>query len=113
MRLNIIYPTKDIEQVMWKIWLSFEKDMKVAQLFIIWNELYNDSRFTSFVKNPANSSISIIESIFAGVVESYRAISKDEETLEYLCNKRATGRIAISPVQHIKRLGISQIKKWR
>lgn len=99
--LNVLYPDEELEQLMWEVWLSFEQEMKANKPFIPENELNELNEYNIFLQNPQLVANTFKISVFIGCVDSLRAISKNEDDIQFICQK-VQGQINCLPNRNIK-----------
>lgn len=100
--LNVIEPDKEIERILWDIWQDFEKEMVATKIFIPQNELNDIKAYKEFISNTELGKKIFKINAFIGSIESLRAVSKNENEIEFICSKGQQGQISCIPNEHIK-----------
>lgn len=80
--LNIIYPEKNLENLMWKIWQSFNSEMHCSSEFNPTTELMNDPIAKGKISNipivtlPANTPLDFAHNIIVNVAQQNAEITQ-------------------------------------
>lgn len=76
MGLNIVYPEKDLADIMWKVWTDYSTEMKCNQQFDIVSTIMSDPKAASWFKNvkvvnlPVNTPPGqVAQNIIAGIAQ--------------------------------------------
>lgn len=101
--LTIIEPTSEIESLMWDIWQDFEKEMQAGKPFVPQNELNDLKDYKEFLARNELQQKTFIIKIYIASIESVRAISINENEIDFVCQKtnNVTNPVAVIPNQHI------------
>lgn len=100
--LNIVDPNEEVESILWEIWQDFETEMKASQLFIPQNELNEIDEYIKFLNGTEVKKHVFKINVFIARIESIRAISTNENEIEFICSKNQQGQVNGIPNEHIK-----------
>ena len=98
--LPIIAPSDELEDLLWKVWLDYEEEMKCGTSFNIVNELLNDLNASAFLKTvsivnvPANLPDSYKQALYDQIVQQTKVTQQQSLQLNNLIASVESQRLA-------------------
>jgi hypothetical protein len=84
--LNVIYPDKELEDLLWNLWLDYESELKADIPFDLNNEIISDPNVAKIIKNyqtismPVNLPLNMAQGQIQQLVNQNKLISSNNNT---------------------------------